>query len=402
MNLEITTQVILLGGILGAVLGAVANKTNFCTMGAVSDWINMGDLGRMRSWFLAIAVAILGILIMEAASLVDITNSRPAYRSPSFFWSRYLLGGLMFGVGMTLGSGCAAKSLIRVGNGNLKSLFVLLVMGVMAYLMTRTDFYGIVFHSWMSPISPNLTSFGINDQTLGGVVGSLIGMETPSNLNPYLGGLLAIGMLYLILRSAEFRANGGLFTAGLVIGLAVATGWYITAGPMGREWLEFTEFMDAPPPGVGAQSFTFVNPAGELIYYFMHPTNTGLITFGLASLFGVLAGSFLYAISSGSFRFEWFANLRDFINHIIGAILMGIGGVLAMGCTFGQGITGASTLAAGSFMALGSIILGSALTMKVQYYKLIYEQEATFVKALLSGMADLRLLPQRMRKLDRE
>jgi uncharacterized membrane protein YedE/YeeE len=151
---------------------------------------------------------------------------------------------------------------------------------------------------------------------------------------------------------------------------------------------------------VGAQSFTFVNPAGEMLYYFTRPGNVSLITFGLASLFGVLIGSFLYAILSRSFRIEWFASFKDFVNHMIGAVLMGIGGVLAMGCTIGQGVTGVSTLAVGSYLALGAIILGSALTMKVQYYKLVYEEEATFAKALLSGMADLRLLPQSMRKLD--
>jgi uncharacterized membrane protein YedE/YeeE len=400
MNLEITTQVILLAGIMGAVLGAVANKTNFCTMGAVSDWINMGDMSRLRSWFLAIGVAVLGVILLEAFALVDISSSRPPYRSSTFFWPRYILGGLMFGVGMTLGSGCANKNLIRVGAGNIKSIFVLVVVGAMAYAMTRTDFYGVVFHSWMLPISPNLSNFGISDQTIGTLIGSLLGMESPAGLNLYLGIALVVGLLFIIFRSAEFRSALELVTAGLVIGLIIVGGWYVTSGPMGTEWVEFTDFMDEPPPGVGAQSFTFVNPAGEMLYYFTRPGNVSLITFGLASLFGVLVGSFLYAVISRSFRIEWFANFRDFVNHMIGAVLMGIGGVLAMGCTIGQGVTGVSTLATGSYLALGSIILGSALTMKVQYYKLVYEEEATFGKALVSGMADLRLLPQSTRKLD--
>jgi uncharacterized membrane protein YedE/YeeE len=139
---------------------------------------------------------------------------------------------------------------------------------------------------------------------------------------------------------------------------------------------------------------------GELLYYLSRPTESALITFGLAALFGVIIGSLLYALISRSFRFEWFATGRDFVNHMIGAVLMGIGGVLAMGCTIGQGVTGVSTLAVGSLLALGSIILGSALTMKVQYYKLVYEEEATFVKALITGMVDLHLLPQGMRRLD--
>ncbi len=118
------------------------------------------------------------------------------------------------------------------------------------------------------------------------------------------------------------------------------------------------------------------------------------------ALFGIIAGSLLWSLISRSFRIEWFVNFKDFITHVIGAILMGFGGVLAMGCTIGQGITGTSTLAIGSFLALGAIILGSALTMKVQYYKLVYEDEASFSKALLTGLVDLKLLPERLRKLE--
>ena len=197
-----------------------------------------------------------------------------------------------------------------------------------------------------------------------------------------------------------FGRGEELVVGGLVIGLVIAAGWYVTSGPMGQEWVEFTECMDEPPPGVGAQSFTFVGPYGELVYYLTRPTHVDLITFGLASLFGVVIGSFLYALFSRSLRIEWFVDFKDFLNHMIGAVMMGVGGVLAIGCTIGQGITGVSTLALGSFLALGSIILGSALTMKIQYYKMVYEEEATFGKALVAGMADLHLLPQSMRKLD--
>jgi len=118
------------------------------------------------------------------------------------------------------------------------------------------------------------------------------------------------------------------------------------------------------------------------------------------SLFGVILGSFLWALVSRSFRFEWFASVRDFVNHFVGALLMGFGGVLALGCTIGQGITGISTLAIGSFIAFGGIVLGSALTMKVQYYRMVYEGEASFPAALITALVDLRLLPQGMRRLE--
>ena len=139
---------------------------------------------------------------------------------------------------------------------------------------------------------------------------------------------------------------------------------------------------------------------GETLSYLASPASFDLITFGVSALFGVILGSFVYAILSRSFRIEWFVNLGDFTNHMVGAVLMGIGGVLAMGCTIGQGVTGVSTLAIGSFIAMGAIILGSALTMKVQYYKMVYEEEATVAKALVTGLVDLKLLPESLRKLE--
>ena len=110
---------------------------------------------------------------------------------------------------------------------------------------------------------------------------------------------------------------------------------------------------------------------------------------------------FQMVLISRSFRIEWFVDMKDFINHLVGAILMGFGGVLAMGCTIGQAVTGVSTLAIGSFIAFAGIVFGSALTMKIQYYKLVYEEEATFLSALVSSLADMRLLPNGMRKLEK-
>jgi len=400
MELEITTQVLLLGVVLGAALGAVSNGTSFCTMGAVSDWVNMGDMRRMRSWFLAISIAIIGIALLETSSLIDIAGGRPPYRNSMFFWPRFIVGGLMFGVGMNLASGCTNKLLVRAGGGNLKTIFTFSVVGICAYIMTRTDFYGIVFYSWMEPISFDLAALGIPDQSLGTILGSIAGVDNPASMNLYLGITLATVFLAIILKSKDFLTSKDQLISGIAVGLLTVLTWYVTAGSMGQEWVEAAEFMEFPPPAVGPQSFTFVNPMSETIVFYEQGMNFDLITFGMCTQFGVMSGSFLYAISTGKFRFEWFADMSDFIRHIIGAALMGIGGILAMGCTLGQGVTGVSTLALGSFLALGSIILSSALAMKVDYYQMIYEEEASFMKALLSSMVDLRLLPDKMRKLE--
>ena len=145
MELSIHQEILLYCFVLAAIMGALVNKTNFCTMGAVSDWVNMGDTGRLRSWLFAIAIAMGGLIILESLSLVDLDSYelkdlRPPYRMATFEWLRYILGGVMFGIGMTLASGCGNKTLIRVGGGNIKSVLVLLVASFFAYLMAKTDF----------------------------------------------------------------------------------------------------------------------------------------------------------------------------------------------------------------------------------------------------------------------
>ena len=181
--MEIAAQLLIYTSILGFILGFVVTKTNFCTMGAVSDWVNIGDLSRFKAWMLAAAVAILGVTILDFMSFFDINDSRIPYRNSVLAWPRYMLGGLMFGVGMTYASGCGNKVLIRVGGGNLKSLIVLFVAGLMAYIMTRTDFYGIVFHSWMNPISLDLAKIGILDQSLPTIVSSVFSITNSVYFN---------------------------------------------------------------------------------------------------------------------------------------------------------------------------------------------------------------------------
>ena len=118
---------------VAVVMGAVISRTNFCTMGGVSDWINLDDFGRLGSWFLAMAVAAVLLVLLEIVSAVDISQHRPPYRSQTFAWIRYILGGAMFGVGMTLAGGCVSKNLVRLGGGNLKSLITLLIAAVFCF-----------------------------------------------------------------------------------------------------------------------------------------------------------------------------------------------------------------------------------------------------------------------------
>ncbi len=399
---------------IALIMGAVVNKTNFCTMGAVSDWVNMSDTGRMRAWILAIAVGVLGVTALEAAGLVNVTGTFPPYRQTNFVWLENVLGGALFGIGMTLASGCGNKTLIRIGGGNLKSVMVLLVIALIAYFMINPfpgsdkTLYSTLFYPWTNPTAVALTT----NQDLGAM---LFGDKAATGrmvMGAIIGGLLLIWAF----KSADFRGSFDNILGGLVVGLAVLAAWYVTSNirvdasgdiltlqSFVQDWDLYAPADAVRPAAAGplaAQSFTFINPMGQTLGYVASGFDRTLLTFGIMALAGVIAGSLLWSLISRNFRIEWFASVRDFFNHLVGAILMGFGGVLAMGCTIGQGITGFSTLALGSILTFVAIVLGSAITMKVQYYKMVYENEATFFKAFITALADLRLVPAGMRKLE--
>ena len=398
--MEVATQLLIYIGILGFILGFVVTKTNFCTMGAVSDWVNIGDLSRFKSWMLAAAIAILGVAILNFLSFFDINDSRIPYRNSLLAWPRYIIGGLMFGIGMTYASGCGNKVLIRVGGGNLKSLVVLIVAGIMAYVMTRTDFYGIIFHSWMNPISLDLAQIGILDQSLPTIISSIFSINNSADFNLILGIIVSSIMIFMIFKSGKFIQNFDNVFGGFIVGLVIVMAWLLTGGVTGQEWIEANDFLDDPLPSVGMQSFTFINPMGETLIFAGNAANLYYLTFGVTALLSVIFGAFVYSVLSNNFRIEWFLSKQDFIRHIIGAVLIGVGGVLAMGCTIGQGVTGISTLAIGSLITLIFIILGAAITMKVEFYNAVYE-DCSFFDSLRSSLADLNLIPNRFRKLEK-
>lgn len=380
--------------LLAMVLGATAGATRFCTMGGVSDWLNIGDTGRLLAWFMAIAVAIGGATLLEASGIVSLDATRPPYRATEFAWPRYLLGGFLFGIGMVLASGCPTRNVLRVGSGSLKGLVVLLLVGISAWLMTRTDLYAIVFHSWLQHLSVNPGPL----QDLGALLAAATGMDRAA-ARMWLGGLLVLALLIPVLRSADFRSRRGNVIGGVVVGLCVTGAWYLTGGPWGRAWQDDALWLDQPPIGVGVQSYTFVNPLGETLTFIGNGGSLQLLTVGMVAVLGVLLGALAWNVLTGRFRWEWFTTREDFLRHAAGAVLMGVGGVLALGCSVGQGITGVSTLALGSWLALAAMIIGAATALRVQYYRLLYE-DASLLDALISAWVDLHLLPRRWRRLD--
>ena len=358
---------------IAVAFGMIANKTQFCTMGALSDWVNFGSLTRFRAWLLAMAVAIALSQAMQLMGWIDLSTA--IYRTPNLGWLGNSVGGLLFGIGMTLGSGCGQRTLVRVGGGNLKSLVVLLVLGITAY-MTLRGLLAVLRIEVFQRTNLDLASYGLTDQGLPTLFAHMFGTE-PWAVTVTVSALVVLTLLWFVFKDETFRASGGNMLVGAALGFLVASAWYVT-GVIG-----FDDFEPVP-----FESVTFIAPVGNAVNYLMTWTGS-TIGFGVAVVFGILCGSLFYALASGGFRIETFSDRADMINHLMAGVLMGFGGVLALGCTVGQGVAGISTLSMGAVLATGAIMLGSVLTTKMQYHML----DESFSKSLRRSLVELRLLP---------
>jgi uncharacterized protein len=363
---ELATVVVWGGFALAFVFGAVANKTNFCTMGALSDIVNMGHWGRMRMWLLAIAVAMLGAGALAYTGQVDLTKA--IQQRPTLTWLSLLVGGACFGVGMTLAGGCANKNLVRAGGGSVRSMVVLVFVAIASY-MTLKGLFGQWRASWLDPVSLNLAELGWKDQGLATAVARWTGVAPKTSLAATVA-VLALALLAFVFKDPRFRANPTQIAGAVVIGALVVAGWYVS-GHLG--FGENPDTLEDSFFGTNSrtiESMSFVGPLAYGLELLMLWTDKSLhLTFGIASALGVALGSAAYALAAGTFRWEGFASLADLRNQLVGALLMGFGGVTALGCTVGQGISGLSTLAIGSFIATAAIMAGSVAMLKYTLWR---------------------------------
>jgi uncharacterized protein len=348
------------GAGLGFLFGWVAARSNFCTMGALSDAVTMGHWGRLRLWMLAVAVAVIATSALSLSGWVALAKSVPL--RPTLPWLSLLLGGAVFGVGMTLAGGCANKNLLRLGAGSLRSLVVLVFMGLSAY-MTLKGLLAMGRVAVLDPVALALGERGWPDQSLGTAVSKLAGLSaTTGTVAATL--LVEGGLLFVVFKDARFRSNGVQMMAGVVIGLLVAAGWLIT-GHFGLAENEQLERVYFATNSRTLESLSFVAPVAYGLELLMLWSDRSLhASFGISAVAGVVLGSAAQALQSGNFRWEGFAHLADLRQQLLGAVLMGFGGVTALGCTVGQGLTGLSTLALGSFIAVAGIVLGCVLTLQ--------------------------------------
>jgi uncharacterized protein len=363
----LTRQVLGASFLVSMAFGALVQRTGFCTMGAVGDVVTLGDWTRMRQWGLAAGVATIGFGMLAWSGLVS--PDKTLYSSSRWIWLSALTGGGIFGFGMVLASGCASKALVRVGGGNLKSLVVLVVMGVAAFAtlkgltaVWRTVTVDRVAQDFAA--QANLTSwaaqaFAAQASTAGLVLALAIG-----------GALVAWA-----LAGRDFLRGTNLL-AGAGVGAAVVAMWWVS-GHMGHiaEHPETLQETFLATNSTRAEALSFVSPIAYTLDWLMfYSDRNKLLSVGIVSVFGVIAGSAAVALARRSFRWEGFGGTGDLAHHLGGAVLMGVGGVTAMGCSIGQGVSGVSTLSATSFVAVFAMIAGAVAGLKYQLWRL--EREA--------------------------
>jgi uncharacterized protein len=342
------------------VMGFFMARSNFCTMGAVADIVNMGDWIRMRMWLLAIAVAIFGTQALQLAGVIDLSKS--IYTSPNFTWLSYLIGGFLFGFGMVLASGCGSKTLIRIGGGSLKSFIVFIVLGLTAY-MTLKGLFGVLRVNTVDLIKPTIAS----GQDLPRFFAKTLAIDL-NTTRTAIAMIIGVGLFVFAFRSKEFRSSISNPIASIVIGLGIAAMWYVSGklGYVAEDPKTLEEAFVATNSG-RMESLSFVAPMAytlELLLFWSDTTKK--ISLGIAACGGMVLGAFISSVVDKSFRWEGFANAEDTANHLVGATLMGIGGVTAVGCTIGQGLSGLSTLALGSLIAFAAINLGAVAALRYQ------------------------------------
>jgi uncharacterized membrane protein YedE/YeeE len=334
--------VVLAGLVIGLVYGAVGLLSGFCLMSSLRGWWAQGDGRLIRTFALALGVAIAATQLLAAAGVVDLGKS--IYLQPSFSAPLMFFGGLLFGYGMVLSNGCGARALVLLGRGNLRSFVVVIVLGIFAEMTLK----GLIAPARIAAVQVSQTTAAATSLP---ALLSRFGI-TEVSARTLAASAISAALIIFAFTHAPFRKSLGQVAAGLLVGLLIAAGWFAT-GYLGAD-----DFNPAP-----VTSLTFIAPIADSLQYVMLSTGSTL-NFGIATVGGVFAGSLVTALVTGRFHWEGYQSPRHMLRSAGGAALMGAGGVMAFGCSIGQGLTGLSTLALASFVAVAGILLGSAAGLR--------------------------------------
>ena len=341
--METSAQLVILAGLaIGLVYGAVGLLSGFCLMSSMRGWLAEGDGRLVRTYSLAIAVAIAASQILAGKGAVDL--GKTIYLQQSFSAPVLFLGGLLFGYGMVLSNGCGSRALVLLGRGNLRSFVVVVVLAIAAQMTLK----GLIAPARIALVQASQTT--VNTNSLPSLLATLGLAEAPARA--LAAAAIVIALMLFAFAHPGFRRSPGQVAAGIIVGLLVAAGWLVT-GHLGAD-----DFNPIP-----VTSLTFIAPIADTLQYAM--LSTGLtLNFGIATVAGVFAGSLATALATGRFKLEGYSSPRHMLRSGSGAALMGIGGVMAFGCSIGQGLTGVSTLALGSFVAFAGILLGTTAGLR--------------------------------------
>jgi uncharacterized protein len=333
------------GVLIGAAFGAVLSATNYCVMGAISDWRTIGSFGRLGAVAVAAVTAILGSQLLDFLGVVDLSKS--IYLSPRINWAGALLGGLLFGIGMVYAGGCPSRGLVRASGGDLRAAMALAVMSIAAFA-TISGVLGRLRVAIEASSAVDAKLLSANSQSISAVFGGISGSSSAAATAVAIA-IVVLPLLYFAIARAQVLSQPRNLLGGLAVGVLAICGWLATA-------FATDEFAKAPAQ---LASLSFVRPVADAIDWIERSTALGLPGFGAASVFGVLIGGFAANAWSGGLKLSGFADVRDACRHIFGAIAMGVGGVLALGCSIGQGVSGISTLSLQSLIACAAIVVGA-------------------------------------------
>jgi uncharacterized membrane protein YedE/YeeE len=358
---SLSTQVVVAAFVLGAVFGALVHRTDFCTMGSVADIVGYGDWTRMRQWAMAIAVAVAGATLLATFGVIEPADS--FYTTKRFTPLAYVVGGALFGFGMVLAGGCGSKALVRAGAGSLKGLVVVCVLGLVAYMSLR----GVLAVVRVRAIE----SVGFDLATTQDLPALLTaGGASLGAARLAVAGLIAAALFTFVLRDRAALTTQTV-VGGVGVGAVIVAVWFVS-GHLGHvaEHPQTLEEVYLRTNSGRMEALSFVAPVAWTLDYLMFFSDTSkVVTVGVASVGGVFAGALLSALLGGRFRWEGFRDTEDTANHLAGGALMGFGGVTAMGCTIGQGLSGVSMLAAGSMITLAAIVAGAVAGLRYQAWR---------------------------------
>ncbi len=337
------TGAVIWGGLgVGILFGIAARLSAFCLLNGLRGWWHDDDGRHIRTFALALAVALIGSQALQSLGFFDLSQSM--YVRTAFSPLLVFFGGALFGIGMVMANGCGARALVLLGGGNLRSLIVLICIAVGGYL-TLTGLLAP-----LRILAGQALVLRSNTATLPGLLGQLGFGGTATTWLVIATIVIALGLF--VFRHAPFRRSYQLQVGGLTVGCAIVAGWYVT-GTLGADDFD-------PVPVVSA---SFIAPVGDSLLYLMLASGKK-ITFGVTLVAGVVLGSFLLAVAQGALKLQGFATPEAMVRAMAGGLLMGIGGALAAGCSIGHGLTGLSTLALMSIPASGGILAGAAFALR--------------------------------------